>query len=440
VVLKADSKVKENFFVLSSGVVISMLMGYPLLGHVLDGMGRGKIPFIGMSKNNLHLKRLDIKAPGILARASINEPLQTGIRSVDGMFPIGRGQRELIIGDRQTGKTALTLDTILNQKNYNLYDNFTQLFCVYCAIGQKQSSIAQVTNHFRLVNSLAYSIILTTSSSDPAALQYLTPFSGSTVAEFFRDSGEHALIIMDDLSKQAAAYRQIALILKRPPGREAYPGDVFYLHARLLERASKLSFSFGGGSLTCLPIVETQLGDVSAYIPTNVISITDGQIFLESKLFNKGIRPAISTGLSVSRVGSLAQTKLLREVSTKLKLELAQFREVEGFSFLGAELDAPTLFIVTRGLIIQELLKQPKNCPVPVEYNILFIFAAMRGWFDSLAPLAARGFMDFLQTLFNKYNIQDFINTFSNTTSIAAFSKHLILDAKAFYVSKQFFI
>jgi proton translocating ATP synthase F1 alpha subunit len=382
IILKNDTLIKDNYFVLGTGIIISMSMGYPLLGQVLNGIGRVK-----KSTDNTKLlnsgilvkKKLDIKAPGILARSGVNEPLQTGVRSVDSMFPIGRGQRELIIGDRQTGKTSLTLDTLINQKNYNLFASYTQLFCIYSAIGQKQSAIAHIVNYLRGFKSIHYSIILCASSADPASLQYLTPFAGSTISEFFRDCSEHSLTIQDDLSKQASAYRQISLILRRPPGREAYPGDVFYLHSRLLERAAKLSETYGNGSLTCLPIVETQLGDVSAYIPTNVISITDGQIFLESKLFNKGIRPAINIGLSVSRVGSTAQLPLLKEVTGKIKLDLAQFREVEGFSFLGSELDGTTLLIVTRGLILQEVLKQQRFLPLPVEHNALFILSAMQG-------------------------------------------------------------
>jgi proton translocating ATP synthase F1 alpha subunit len=417
IILKYDGKLKENFFVLSSSVIISIPINFNMLGNVFDGLGRAKTQIDKGQKSIF--KNLDIKAPGILARSSIKEPLQTGIRSVDSMFPIGRGQRELIIGDRQTGKTSLTIDTILNQRNYNLYRKYSQLFCIYCAIGQKQSAIAQIVETLYIKKVMPYTIVLTASSADPASLQYLIPFTGSTIAEFFRDSGEHALIIHDDLTKQAAAYRQISLILRRPPGREAYPGDIFYLHSRLLERAAKMSTAFGSGSLTCLPIIETQLGDVSSYIPTNVISITDGQIFLESKLFNTGIRPAINIGLSVSRVGSMAQVPLLKQVSGKIKLDMANFREVEGFSFLGSDLDPTTLFTVRRGLVLQELLKQRRFAPLPVEYNIILVQAVMAGTCDFLLSYhpgaqTVNAYFRFLIDVFNGCKIQDYINKYSD--------------------------
>jgi len=328
-----------------------------MLGRVFDALGN-PIDGQGPVKSN-ERKRVEIKAPGIIPRKSVSEPMQTGLKAVDGLVPIGRGQRELIIGDRQTGKTAIAVDTIINQKtNFDSGDTQKQLFCVYVAIGQKRSTVANLVNTLKTHNALRYTIVVAATASEAAPLQFLAPYSGCAIAEFFRDNGKHALIIYDDLSKQAVAYRQMSLLLRRPPGREAYPGDVFYLHSRLLERAAKLNKDFGGGSMTALPVIETQAGDVSAYIPTNVISITDGQIFLETELFYKGIRPAINVGLSVSRVGSAAQIKAMKQVAGKLKLELAQYREVAAFAQFGSDLDAATQQLLNRGAQLTELLKQ----------------------------------------------------------------------------------
>jgi F-type H+-transporting ATPase subunit alpha len=327
--------------------------------------------------------RVEVKAPGIITRQSVNEPMQTGLLALDSMVPIGRGQRELIIGDRQTGKTAIAIDTILNAK-INNKDEHSKLYCIYVAIGQKKSSVAQIVRKLQIENALEYTTILMATAGDSAPLQYLAPYAGCTIGEFYRDSGKHALIIYDDLSKQAVAYRQMSLLLRRPPGREAYPGDVFYLHARLLERAAKLNKNFKGGSLTALPVIETQGGDVSAYIPTNVISITDGQIFLESELFYKGVRPAINAGLSVSRVGSAAQVPAMKGIAGSLKLELAQYREVEAFASFGSELDETTKRILNRGTRLIELLKQKQYSPLAVDIQYALIYAGVRGFLENL--------------------------------------------------------
>jgi F-type H+-transporting ATPase subunit alpha len=330
-------------------------------------------------------QRVSVKAPGIIPRQSVREPMQTGIKSIDSMVPIGRGQRELIIGDRQTGKTAVALDTIINQKKWNdSDDNTKKLYCVYVAIGQKRSTVAQFVQTLEKHGALKYSVVVAATASEAAPLQYLAPYTGCAVGEYFRDNGKHGLIVYDDLSKQAVAYRQMSLLLRRPPGREAYPGDVFYLHSRLLERAAKMSNKCGGGSLTALPIIETQGGDVSAYIPTNVISITDGQIFLEAELFFKGIRPAINVGLSVSRVGSAAQIKAMKQVAGSLKLFLAQYREVAAFAQFGSDLDPSTQFILNRGARLTELLKQAQYTPYPVEQQVIIIFAGVNGFLDKL--------------------------------------------------------
>ncbi|KAJ2362095.1 Alpha subunit of the F1 sector of mitochondrial F1F0 ATP synthase, partial [Coemansia sp. RSA 2607] len=329
--------------------------------------------------------RAMVKAPGIIPRQSVHEPMQTGIKSIDSMLPIGRGQRELIIGDRQTGKTSVTLDTILNQKRWNDGNDETKkLYCVYVAIGQKRSTVAQFVQTLEENDALKYSIVVAATASEAAPLQYLAPYSGCAMGEFFRDNGKHALIIYDDLSKQAVAYRQMSLLLRRPPGREAYPGDVFYLHSRLLERAAKMNKDFGSGSLTALPIIETQGGDVSAYIPTNVISITDGQVFLEAELFFKGVRPAINVGISVSRVGSAAQTKAMKQVAGSLKLFLAQYREVAAFAQFGSDLDASTQFLLNRGARLTEMLKQPQYSPLSVEDQVAIIFAGVNGFLDKI--------------------------------------------------------
>ena len=334
---------------------------------------------------NVTRQRVSIKAPGIIPRESVREPMQTGIKSIDSMVPIGRGQRELIIGDRQTGKTAIALDTIINQKKWNdQQDESKKLYCVYVAIGQKRSTVAQFVQKLEENDALKYTIIVAATASEAAPLQYLAPYTGCAMGEYFRDNKKHALIVYDDLSKQAVAYRQMSLLLRRPPGREAYPGDVFYLHSRLLERAAKMSKAFGSGSLTALPIIETQGGDVSAYIPTNVISITDGQIFLEAELFFKGVRPAINVGLSVSRVGSAAQIKAMKQVAGSLKLFLAQYREVAAFAQFGSDLDASTQFLLNRGARLTELLKQPQYRPIPVEQQVVIIFCGVNGFLDKL--------------------------------------------------------
>nr|KAF6470758.1 ATP synthase F1 subunit alpha [Molossus molossus] len=332
-------------------------------------------------------RRVGLKAPGIIPRISVREPMQTGIKAVDSLVPIGRGQRELIIGDRQTGKTSIAIDTIINQKRFNDgTDEKKKLYCIYVAIGQKRSTVAQLVKRLTDADAMKYTIVVSATASDAAPLQYLAPYSGCSMGEYFRDNGKHALIIYDDLSKQAVAYRQMSLLLRRPPGREAYPGDVFYLHSRLLERAAKMNDSFGGGSLTALPVIETQAGDVSAYIPTNVISITDGQIFLETELFYKGIRPAINVGLSVSRVGSAAQTRAMKQVAGTMKLELAQYREVAAFAQFGSDLDAATQQLLSRGVRLTELLKQGQYSPMAIEEQVAVIYAGVRGYLDKLEP------------------------------------------------------
>lgn len=386
VIFGDDSLIKEGDLVNRTRFIVDVPVGDSLLGRVVDPLG---VPIDGrgtlQSGANETRRRVEIKAPGIIPRQSVNEPMQTGLKSVDSLIPIGRGQRELIIGDRQTGKTAVVIDTIINQKYINaLGDSTKSLYCVYVAIGQKRSTVAQIVNLLERHDALKYSIIVAATASDPAPLQFLAPFSGCTMGEFFRDNGRHCLIIYDDLSKQAVAYRQMSLLLRRPPGREAYPGDVFYLHSRLLERAAKLNDSLGGGSLTALPIIETQAGDVSAYIPTNVISITDGQVFLETELFYRGIRPAMNVGISVSRVGSAAQIKAIKQIAGKLKLELAQYREVAAFAQFGSDLDAATLHLLNRGARLTELLKQSQFSPLPVAQQVFVLYAGVRGFLDKL--------------------------------------------------------
>ncbi|KAG5940897.1 Alpha subunit of the F1 sector of mitochondrial F1F0 ATP synthase [Claviceps monticola] len=383
VLFGSDRLVKEGESVKRTGAIVDIPVGPEMLGRVIDALGNpidGKGPI-----NCKERRRAQLKAPGILPRKSVNEPVQTGFKSIDAMVPVGRGQRELIIGDRQTGKTAVCLDTILNQKRWNNgTDETKKLYCVYVAVGQKRSTVAQLVKTLEENDAMKYSIIVAATASEAAPLQYLAPFTGATVAEWFRDSGKHALVVYDDLSKQAVAYRQMSLLLRRPPGREAYPGDVFYLHSRLLERAAKLNMSHGGGSMTALPIIETQGGDVSAYIPTNVISITDGQIFLESELFFKGIRPAINVGLSVSRVGSAAQLKAMKQVAGSLKLFLAQYREVAAFAQFGSDLDASTKQTLARGERLTELLKQKQYSPMAVNEMVPLIFAGVNGYLDKV--------------------------------------------------------
>jgi proton translocating ATP synthase F1 alpha subunit len=378
-----DQSIFQGDIVKRTYNIVSVPVGREVLGRVVDALGApidGKGPL-----NEKERRRVEMKAPGILARRSVHEPMQTGLKAVDSLVPIGRGQRELIIGDRQTGKTAIAIDTILNQKAINsTSDESKKLYCVYVAVGQKRSTVAQLVKTLADRGALEYSIIVAATASDPAPLQFLAPYSGCAMAEFFRNNGMHALIIYDDLSKQSVAYRQMSLLLRRPPGREAFPGDVFYLHSRLLERSAKMSEKEGAGSMTALPVIETQAGDVSAYIPTNVISITDGQVFLETELFHKGIRPAINVGLSVSRVGSAAQLKAMKAVCGGLKLELAQYREVAAFAAFGSDLDAATVRLLNRGARLVEALKQSQYSPLSVSQQVLVLFAATQGFFDSL--------------------------------------------------------
>ena len=370
VIFGDDRNIKEGNTVKRTGRIVDTAVGKELLGRVLDGLGIA-IDGKGALDKGIKRSRVEVKAPGIIPRKSVNEPMQSGLKSVDSLVPIGRGQRELIIGDRQTGKTAVAIDTIINQKKINeSNDEKQKLYCVYVAIGQKRSTVRQIQKTLEEAGAMEYTTIVAATASDAAPLQFLAPYTGCTMGEYFRDNGMHALIIYDDLSKQAVAYRQMSLILRRPPGREAYPGDVFYLHSRLLERAAKLSDDHGGGSLTALPIIETQGGDVSAYIPTNVISITDGQIFLETELFNQGIRPAVNVGLSVSRVGSAAQTKAMKKVSGSMKLELAQYREMAAFAQFGSDLDASTQQLLNRGSKLTELLKQKQYSPLTVAEQV----------------------------------------------------------------------
>jgi len=385
VVLGNDKLIKEGDVVKRTGAIVDVPVGPELMGRVVDALGQ---PIDGKGPINAKIRRrVGLKAPGIIPRTSVKDPMQTGIKAVDSLVPIGRGQRELIIGDRQTGKTAVAIDTIINQKRFNDSDDEKKkLYCIYVAIGQKRSTVAQLVKRLTDSGAMQYSIIVSATASDAAPLQYIAPYSGCAMGEYFRDNGKHALIIYDDLSKQAVSYRQMSLLLRRPPGREAYPGDVFYLHSRLLERAAKMNETNGGGSLTALPIIETQAGDVSAYIPTNVISITDGQIFLETELFYKGIRPAINVGLSVSRVGSAAQTKAMKQIAGSMKLELAQYREVAAFAQFGSDLDTATQNQLNRGVRLTELLKQGQYVPMDIESQVAVIFTGVRGYLDKLEP------------------------------------------------------
>ena len=383
VIFGSDRDIKEGDTVKRTGAIVDVPVGKGLLGRVVDGLGNpidGKGPI-----DSDRRQRVEVKAPGIIPRKSVHEPVQTGLKALDALVPVGRGQRELIIGDRQTGKTAVAIDTIINQKTINAGDDESKkLYCIYVAIGQKRSTVAQVVKTLEENGAMEYTAVVSATASDPAPLQFLAPYTGCAIGEFFRDNGMHAVIIYDDLSKQAVAYRQMSLLLRRPPGREAYPGDVFYLHSRLLERAAKMNEDHGLGSLTALPIIETQAGDVSAYIPTNVISITDGQIFLETELFYKGVRPAINVGLSVSRVGSAAQIKAMKQVAGTIKLELAQYREMEAFSQFASDLDQTTQRLLARGARLTELLKQGQYSPLPVEEQVVAIFAGVRGHLDGL--------------------------------------------------------
>jgi len=384
VIFGEDRSIKEGDVVKRTGAIVDAPVGKNLLGRVVDALGN-PIDGKGDLDKKIQKKRVDVKAPGIIPRQSVNQPMQTGLKAIDSLIPIGRGQRELIIGDRQTGKTALAIDTIINQKETNKSgEEKDKLYCIYVAIGQKRSTVAQIVKSLEDAGAMEYTTIVSATASDPAPLQFLAPYTGCTMGEYFRDNGMHALIIYDDLSKQAVAYRQMSLLLRRPPGREAYPGDVFYLHSRLLERAAKLNDDNGGGSLTALPIIETQAGDVSAYIPTNVISITDGQIFLETELFNQGIRPAVNVGLSVSRVGSAAQTKAMKKVAGSIKLELAQYREMAAFAQFGSDLDASTQKLLNRGSKLTELLKQDQYSPMPVAQQVIAVYSGVRGFLDDV--------------------------------------------------------
>jgi proton translocating ATP synthase F1 alpha subunit len=384
VVLGNDREIQEGDIVKRTGSIVDVPIGDGMLGRVVDPLGT---PIDGMGPIQSDMRqRVELKAPGIIPRKSVHEPMQTGLKAVDSLVPIGRGQRELIIGDRQTGKTAIAVDTIINQHgSHSSDDESKKLYCIYVAVGQKRSTVANIVKTLRNHDAMNYTVVVAATASDAAPLQFLAPYSGCAIGEYFRDNGKHALIIYDDLSKQAVAYRQMSLLLRRPPGREAYPGDVFYLHSRLLERAAKMNETHGAGSLTALPVIETQAGDVSAYIPTNVISITDGQIFLETELFYKGIRPAINVGLSVSRVGSAAQIKAMKQVAGSMKLELAQYREVAAFAQFGSDLDAATQQLLNRGEKLTELLKQKQYVPMPAEEQVCVLFAGVKGYLDKVA-------------------------------------------------------
>ena len=401
VIFGDDRNIKEGNTVKRTGRIVDTAVGKELLGRVLDGLGiaiDGKSPIKAKER-----RMVDVRAPGIIPRESVSEPMQTGLKAIDALVPVGRGQRELIIGDRQTGKTAVAIDTIINQKEKNKSkEDKDKLFCIYVSVGQKRSTVAQIVKTLEEQGALEYTVVVAATASDPAPLQYLAPYTGCSIGEYFRDNGMHALIIYDDLSKQAVAYRQMSLLLRRPPGREAYPGDVFYLHSRLLERAAKLNKDNGSGSLTALPIIETQAGDVSAYIPTNVISITDGQIFLETDLFYQGIRPAINVGLSVSRVGSAAQVKAMKQVAGSIKLELAQYREMAAFAQFGSDLDASTQKLLNRGEKLTELLKQGQYSPLTVEDQVLIIFAGVNGYLDDMKVELIGDFEKYLLADFKK--------------------------------------
>jgi F-type H+-transporting ATPase subunit alpha len=387
VIFGDDRSIKEGDTVKRTGSIVDAPVGMGLLGRVVDGLGNpidGKGPIEGAER-----KRVEVKAPGIIPRKSVHEPMQTGLKAIDSLIPVGRGQRELIIGDRQTGKTAVAIDTFINQRTAQQGDDESKkLYCIYVAVGQKRSTVAQIVKALEENGAMEYSIVVAATASDPAPMQFLAPYTGCTMGEWFRDNGKHAVIVYDDLSKQAVAYRQMSLLLRRPPGREAYPGDVFYLHSRLLERAAKMNDDHGAGSLTALPVIETQAGDVSAYIPTNVISITDGQIFLETELFYAGIRPAVNVGISVSRVGSAAQIKAMKQVAGSIKLELAQYREMAAFAQFASDLDPATQRLLNRGERLTELLKQGQYSPMPVEEQVVSIFAGVNGYLDTL-PVSA---------------------------------------------------
>ncbi len=413
VVFGDDTRIREGDTVTRTRDIVDVPVGKGLLGRVVDGLGNpidGKGPLVDVTRS-----RVEVKAPGIIPRQSVNEPMQTGLKAIDALIPVGRGQRELIIGDRQTGKSAVAIDAMINQRGANAgTDETAKLYCIYVAIGQKRSTVAQIVRTLEENGAMEYTIVVAATASDPAPMQFLAPYTGCTMGEYFRDNGMHAMICYDDLSKQAVAYRQMSLLLRRPPGREAYPGDVFYLHSRLLERAAKMSDAFGSGSLTALPIIETQAGDVSAYIPTNVISITDGQIFLETELFFRGIRPAVNVGLSVSRVGSAAQIKAMKKVSGSIKLELAQYREMAAFAQFASDLDASTQRLLARGARLTELLKQPQFHPMPVEEQVISIYAGTKGYLDNL-PVGKVG--EFERRMISELKVRDpgVLNTIRST-------------------------
>jgi len=417
VIFGSDREIKEGQTVKRTGAIVDVPVGKGLLGRVVDALGNpidGKGPIQSTER-----RRVDVKAPGIIPRKSVHEPMATGLKAIDALIPVGRGQRELIIGDRQTGKTAIALDTILNQKPaHQGSDEKAKLFCIYVAVGQKRSTVAQFVKVLEDQGALEYSIVIAATASDAAPMQFIAPFAGCAMGEYFRDNGMHAVIVYDDLSKQAVAYRQMSLLLRRPPGREAYPGDVFYLHSRLLERAAKMGDAAGNGSLTALPVIETQANDVSAYIPTNVISITDGQIFLETDLFYQGVRPAVNVGLSVSRVGSSAQTKAMKKVAGKIKGELAQYREMAAFAQFGSDLDASTQQLLNRGSRLTELLKQPQFSPLKMEEQVAVIYAGVNGYLDKLPVAKVRPFEDqLLSTLRSKH--QDLLDAIGTSKDLS---------------------
>jgi F-type H+/Na+-transporting ATPase subunit alpha len=427
VIFGSDAEIKEGDTVKRTGTIVDVPVGKGLLGRVVDGLGNpidGKGPLV-----NVERRRAEVKAPGIIPRTSVHEPVQTGLKALDALVPVGRGQRELIIGDRQTGKTAVAIDTFINQKQVNAGDDESKkLYCIYVAIGQKRSTVAQIVRMLEENGAMEYSIVVAATASEPAPLQFLAPYTGCAMGEYFRDNGMHAVIVYDDLSKQAVAYRQMSLLLRRPPGREAYPGDVFYLHSRLLERAAKMNKDNGAGSLTALPIIETQAGDVSAYIPTNVISITDGQIFLETDLFFAGIRPAINVGLSVSRVGSAAQTKAMKKVSGSIKLELAQYREMAAFAQFGSDLDASTQKLLARGARLTELLKQPQFNPMPFEEQTASIFAGTNGYLDAI-PVEAVTRYEREMLAFLRSSHPEVLSTIRDTRDLGDDAKAKLKDA-----------
>ena len=437
VIFGDDKSIKEGDTVKRTGAIVDVPVGKELLGRVVDALGN---PIDGKENldKNIKRKRVEVKAPGIIPRKSVGEPMQTGLKAIDSLIPVGRGQRELIIGDRQTGKTAVAVDTIINQKKINeSEDEKKKLYCIYVAIGQKRSTVAQIVKTLEDAGAMDYTIVVSATASDPAPLQFLAPYTGCTFGEFFRDNGMHALIIYDDLSKQAVAYRQMSLLLRRPPGREAYPGDVFYLHSRLLERAAKLNDDNGGGSLTALPIIETQAGDVSAYIPTNVISITDGQIFLETELFNQGIRPAVNVGLSVSRVGSAAQTKAMKKVAGSIKLELAQYREMAAFAQFGSDLDASTQKLLNRGSKLTELLKQDQYSPMTVAEQVVSVYSGVKGYLDSIENNQIRSFEKGLLDLI-KNEKPEILDSIQKSGKIEEDTEKLLTEAITNYKKSNF--